>query len=300
MRISKVFRSSAIATVASAALIFAPLAPAWAVTNSWGVWSGDESASGNLTFSANMVNATWTLSGGEEGDIRASSSRFFNASTPVGSIFGSNATSVDSSYNYNRVSDSSTLTVTFASAVPAGTLGFAISDVDNDQVQVSAFDANDTPLTGAQIIGTASDVAFNFCLPATDRPSSCADGTYSAQTIPSVTTNGNEILVTRQIDDDENGSSAWFRPNVAVKKVVFTQTGGPVDYWFAQNVTPAPTPTPTPTDSPSPAPSDNSSSNQASLAKTGNEQSAMTNLIGIGIALVSAGGVLLTLRRRKL
>jgi len=226
---SKKIRATTIVIVASMGLFLVPLLPAWASANYLGQWNDNART---ISFGSSVA-ATWQLSSGS-GTAKISDTRFIESSTPFGSIFGSTRSNQNGGYLQVAGTPSTVLTITFSSPGPAGSLGFAISDVDADLVKVTAFDSDNSPLSAAQIIGTATEVAFNYC-GATNAPTT-PNCYFADNAVPSVTSSGNEVQVSRSSDPSENGSTAWFRPNVEVSRVVFTQINGNLEYWFAQSI----------------------------------------------------------------
>lgn len=253
MRISKVFTSSAIAIVASVGLVLAPLAPAWAVTYSWGLWGGEDDDGDifpeSLTFTGTgTINASVDVTPRESTSLQATETRFFTSTTPMGAVFGANGPSAVDVNNYIRLrtEDPVEVTITFVSAVPAGQLGFALSDFDNDKVTVRAWDASNNPISGEQIIGSATSDAFNYCDPAfSPLPSACTAQEPTPILVPTLEVDSDNVVVTLSTGEGEDsyiGTTAWFRPSVAVTKVTFTQeeftsdVESNIDYWFAQTV----------------------------------------------------------------
>ncbi len=259
-----------VATASALALSLAPLAPASAATSAWGVWTDDT----KLTFSsAGLVNATWTVTGDQEYEILPTDEddEYFVAATPIGAVFGANGPSSTENYLKAESQDDTTtpivVTVTFDSAVGAGLLGFAVSDLDTDNVTVTATGASGSALTGAEIVGTATDSAFNFC----NYPDSPCEDTA----VPQITQNANNVVATG-VESNTDGSTAWFRPSVAVKTVTFTylnddDSASSGRYWFAQTAAPLP--------------------------DTGLSGSALITLFVVGASLLAAGGLLVARRR---
>jgi len=268
-----VFATTFVATASAFALALAPLAPASAASSSWGVW-----AESTLSFSGTgMVNATWASTGVLDlapipTDYDGPPQEYFVAATPIGAVFGTNGPSSTNNYLYAESLDDTTtplvITVTFASAVAAGNLGFAVSDLDTDRVTVTATDGSGGALTGAQIVGTATTVAFNFC--------NYSGGPVCTDTaVPTVTQNANSVLAQGSLSSSK-GSTAWFRPSVAVKTVTFSFLNEDATnyssgrYWFAQDVP---------------------------LPDTGLSGSALVTLFVVGASLLAAGGLLVARRR---
>jgi LPXTG-motif cell wall-anchored protein len=192
--------------------------PASAATvGEWGVWQADDGGL-VLNFSnPTMSDATFTVSGHDEWDIYspAEEDEGFSASSPVGSVIGANATS--SEYLFLKVTtlaDNSLMaavTISFDTAVPAGNLVVALSDVDSDNAIIEMNYGGDVALTGSQIIGTATDTGFNFeDLSSADHPTVVA--------YPSSVEIG-------AAPDGTDGSTGWVRPSVAVKEIeIFIST----------------------------------------------------------------------------
>lgn len=260
-----------VATASALALSLAPLAPATAATSAWGVWSDDS----KLTFSdTGMVNATWAVNGAGAESIIAvdGGGEYFVAGTPIGAVFGANGPTGTSNYLRAESEDDLVtdvvITVTFDSAVAAGLLGFAVSDLDSDHVTVTATGATGAALTGTEIVGTATDSAFNFC--------AYPDAPCPETAVPTVVENANDVLATG-VETDTDGSTAWFRPSVAVKTVTFTYrndddgNSSSSRYWFAQTAAPLP--------------------------DTGLSSSSMVTVFAVGAALLAAGGLLIARRR---
>lgn len=271
-----------VASASAFALLLAPLAPATAASSAWGVWpeiAPDAVSSLPLTFSGTgTVNATWTITGASFYEVIATDvdndpQEYFSAPTPIGTVFGANGpSSTENFLKATSLDDTTTpvvVTVTFASAVAAGSLGFAVSDLDTDHVTVTATDGSGSALTGAQIVGTATTGAFNFC--AYNGDPACI-GTV----VPTITQNANNVLATGVESEANDGSTAWFRPNVAVKTVTFTylnddnEASSSGRYWFAQT---------------------------APLPDTGVNNSTMITLLVVGASLLTAGGLMVARRR---
>jgi hypothetical protein len=130
-----------------------------------------------------------------------------------------------------------TATYTFKSPTPANKLGFAVSDIDLDRLQITAKDASGRAVAGSDLAG---DV-FNFCnVPAAGRPGECGG---SRNTItPRIKNTSNGVLVTGRNDNDTEGATAWFKPTVKIKRITFVFRGTPDSgspsfrTWFAAKV----------------------------------------------------------------
>lgn len=201
------------ASVGLAAITGLSLAlPASAATVAeWGVWLSDEGGDVVSFSNPSMPDATYSVSNYRGWDIfsPASEGEGFSAGSPVGSLIGANATSTSNLFlkveTYANNLDAAVVFITFDSAVPANNLVLALSDVDTDHAVVEMEDANGDSLTGAEIIGTATDTGFNFeNLASTNRPTVVAGAT-------SVTIG--------DAPDATNGSTGWVRPSEAVKSI---------------------------------------------------------------------------------
>jgi len=273
-----------VAAASAVVLALAPLAPASASTapTAWGVW-GDDSPSAPidwpLTFSAGgMVDATFSVTG--TSDVWSPSTdqfpEYFVAASPIGAVFGANGPGSTNNRLLPRSQNDTTtpvvVVVTFDSAVAAGNLGFAVSDLDLGNVTVTATDGSGAPLTGAQIVGDATTTAFNLCDFA-GSPCTNTNVPTITQDAFGVTAQGNLISST--------GSTAWFRPSAEVKTVTFTYLNQDDEdptsgrFWFAQTIVPAPAP----------------------LPDTGLSSPAVITLLVAGSSLLLAGGLLVARRR---
>ena len=150
-------------------------------------------------------------------------SAVLGAQTPFGAVYGS---SKGQSYLLLQTAAGrapSNTVLTFAAPTVAGSWGFALGDVDADQVTVSATGADGRAVT-AEELGWQG--AFNYCA----APASGCVGTDLPLWDPATATlTGN--------GPDTNGASGWFRPTVPVRSLTlrFTaQSGSPVyQLWTA-------------------------------------------------------------------
>lgn len=250
-------------------LLAAPAAAQATTSNPWGIWTVDNTGlAGEVGFDAGLIHASWSASHISPGlspeivthltqagtDINTDTydQEFFTTDTPIGAVFGTNGPSATN--NYLKVGipqlrhsplryGLTDITVTFDSPIEAAKLGLAVSDVDSDDVYVSAFDANDNTITGTELQGTAAalpaDLAFNFCPQVTQ---TAPDVCNSDTDVPPISVEGGGVYV----GDGSNtslwgttGASAWLRPSVAVKKLVFSMTNydtstSSIRLWLAQ------------------------------------------------------------------
>lgn len=270
------------AAAAGLACALAPLAPAQASTiPHWGVWTaGETSGTGIVDFGdTNLPSASFEVSDSwDAAEIYnvSDESEWFTADTPIGSVFGANGPSASNNFlkvtSVDNVTDDAVVTLTFSTPTTAGNFAFAVTDIDTDYVSISAKDpswVDGEGLSGETIVGSATDQAFNFC-DVSDSPGGCSD-----TAVPGLYTYSGNVLVKDNGPDD--GSSAWFRPDAAISSIRFEYrnldetNSSSFRIWMAQL-------------GPEPA---------APLADTGISPSVIAGLVGLGAALVSAGGLLM-------
>jgi hypothetical protein len=208
-------------------------APAGAATapGAWPTWTmtpEDPAArdhQGTIAFGLpGMPDATFTVTktvdDGESTRLRPNDEEYIAAGTPMGAVFGGSGPSTSTQFLQTRVStpdDSvATITVTFASAVPAGLLGFAVNDVDVDQLVIGGTQPGGSTLSGGQLQGAA----FNLCDTA-DAPPSC-EGVVAPFDLPTWDPATRTLTGS---DDDTDGAAAWFQPSVPVSSLTFEFSG---------------------------------------------------------------------------
>lgn len=196
--------------------------PAWTIT------PDDPKAqdhSGTIAFGLpGMPDATYTVTKTAADDestrLVANDEEYLAADTPIGQVFGASGPSTDTQFLRTAidsdVTESATVVVTFAAPVPAGLLGFAVGDVDVDQVVVSATQPGGAALSGEQLAGQA----FNLC-DSTTQPESC-EGATAPFPVPTWDPATGTVLGS---GDDSDGESAWFRPTVSVTSLTFVFSG---------------------------------------------------------------------------
>jgi hypothetical protein len=164
-------------------------------------------------------------------------SAYLNASTPFGQVFGSSQGEPYALLHLASGRKPSTTEVTFDSPPEAGEWGFALGDIDAENVQVEAYGEHGVllPVSDLGFEGT-----FNFCN-GRPLPSTCGGRTGTDQPrwdSASGTLRGNVV--------DTDGASGWFRPTARVIRVVFTATlnsGIPAyQLWIAAHDQPLPPP----------------------------------------------------------
>ncbi len=145
--------------------------------------------------------------------VGSGKSAFLNAATPFSQAFGS---SQNQPYALLRLAAGrlpSTTVISFDSTPAPGTWGFALGDVDAENVQVQAYDATGKPVPIPEL-GFQS--VFNFCN-GSPLPPSCL-GTAGTDVPTWNPTTGH--LAGNALDT--NGASGWFRPTAALRTLVLT------------------------------------------------------------------------------
>ena len=220
---------------AAAVLLALTAGPAAAAGSGvYGQWSLSAGGSGSLTVpAAGFPRATVsTTSTGLGRAVGTGTSTYLNTGTAFGTAYGS---SRDEEYLLLGTATGrapSVTTLTFASPTPVG-WGFALGDVDADQVQVSATTVGGGQATAAELDWEGS---FNYCNTTPPRPSSCLGRVSSDLPVWNRTT---DTLVGN--GSDTNGASGWLRPTVPLTSLTLTFTarsGTPVyQLWVASPTT---------------------------------------------------------------
>lgn len=251
-------------------------------------WSKSSSAEGLGTFSAPagqvavLPGFTWEVTGAPL-SIAVADEEPFDGGNTMEIIYGSaeNATNLNIRIQPNNVSSgnpiphSATVTIRFNTSTPASGWGFAVVDMDVDQVRFRAKDASgvDVPIT--TLAGwfvqrfDADPVSDGVNLPSWDDSMAAVIGSESASTVWRTTVEGG-------LADNEAGA-AWFQPDVSLSEISFEyqslqESANPSYHIFiAACATPIvePTPTPTPaTPTPAPTPSDGGDSDGDTIPDT--------------------------------
>lgn len=200
---------------------------------SWTLTPADPTAqnhSGTIGFDVvGLSDASFTVqksvADGEDTSLLTSdgAGEWMTTETPFGAVFGPSGPSSTVEFLQTRVDTQyfetiSTTIFTFDSPTLAGTLGFAIGDIDLDQVVISATDATGAAVTGVELGGNV----FNFCDVVIDRPSDC-DGSSAPYALPTWD------LASRTVSyptlEDTDGAIAWFRPSTEISTLTFTFSG---------------------------------------------------------------------------
>lgn len=226
--------------------VIAVTALAVTATLTWATMGASGAAGGSGVY------ADWTVSGttatatvpgtvfpeisgtrtGGSWQVAAGGSTWLSADTPFGEEYGS---SRDKPYLFTTLplgGTSTSVTLTFDTAPTAGTWGFALGDIDAEDITITATGADGRALD----VSTWFQSAFNSCA-VSPKPSACPAGTHTDQP-----TWASPVL--RGSANDTNGATAWFQPTAAVTTLTFSQArnvaGAPVyQLWIASDVTPA-------------------------------------------------------------
>ena len=199
--------------------------------------SGYDFVSGQLTVPAAGFPAAHISTDSTNPTSPSGASAFLNSSTPFGQAFGSSQGEPYALLHLASGRKPSTTVITFDSSPAAGTWGFALGDVDAENVQVRAYGPGDTllPVSDLGFEGT-----FNFCT-GKPLPSTCKGmtGTDRPNWDPSTGTLRGNVA-------DTDGASGWFRPSASITKLVLTATlnsGIPAfQFWIAADDQPKPPP----------------------------------------------------------
>jgi hypothetical protein len=199
--------------------------PAWTVAGASAAWSG------TVTFDgvANFPVGTYA-SGSSQVTSPTGASAFLNAGTPFGGAFGSSQGKPYLTVRTAPGNAPSTTTITFAGPTPASGWGFALGDIDADQVTVTATGADGAPVA-TDALGFAG--TFNSCATG-PLPSSCSGPATDVPTWDpnTATLSGNTA--------DTSGAAGWFRPTASLRSVTFVfsaLSGIPIyQLWMAATV----------------------------------------------------------------
>ena len=239
----------AVAGVAAFFLLGSGVASAAGLYASWTITPESSSAqnhSGTLAFpDALLPGATYTANKDVDDGLStrvvtgtATYGDWLTTETPFGAVFGPSGPSSTIQFFRQRIETEtvSTTSYTFNRPFPANRLGFAVGDIDVDNLTITATDENGDQVPGSNLVGGV----FNYCAVTVDKPTDCDAGPY---TNPVWTPGPNGGIVTPTPPnpgiEESSGSSAWFRPTVSIKTLTFVfeayPTAGEPSYraWFA-------------------------------------------------------------------
>lgn len=251
MSFKKTLAAGAVLTMSLVSATSLPSMAATSIVKDWGTWGFDHPSdltAGSIDFASGLTDATWTLSADDDYEVDvlsvASTGEYFDATTPIGSAFGSNGpTGNDNFLKFTTDPFEGTdgfVTITFAEPIAAGDLAIAVSDIDSDETEISATTDGTTALTTQELKGNAgegfSDLSFNFCANRNTEP--CSTDTA----VVPVSDQTSHIQFGDRQDGDlwgTDGVSAWVNPTVAVKTVTVRIINGDSNpsserVWIAQ------------------------------------------------------------------
>ncbi|MGW0658550.1 hypothetical protein [Streptodolium elevatio] len=133
-------------------------APAFAAGGAYGDWTLP-APTGSLSFpGVGLPNAVVTTDSTSP-PVASGQSAFLNPSTPFGQAYGGSRGRPYLALRTAAGATPSTTTITFDTAPPAGTWGFALGDVDADHVHICATGPDGVDLTPAEL---GFQGAFNY------------------------------------------------------------------------------------------------------------------------------------------
>lgn len=228
---------------------FATLPGAAAATPAYADWTLQSGTpdTGTMTVPLGGFPAATYTTNASTTTLPTGASTWLNTATPFGARFGSSENKAYLNQNLSfAATNPAVITYTFDTATAASGWGFALGDIDADQVTLAATDENGAALS-ADDLGFQS--VFNYC-GSSPKPSSCPAGFQTD--VP--TWNPATMTLVGNVADTQ-GAAGWFAPTKRVKTLTMTfqkQTGSPTyQTWFAADDVP-PIPSPSPSVSPSP------------------------------------------------
>lgn len=216
---------------------------------SWTITPSDSDAqnhSGTLSFpNAFLPGATFTSNkdtdDGESTRVATGTGTYgdwLTEDTPFGATFGPSGPSTTIQFFRQRIGTETvaTTTYTFSKPFPANRLGFAVGDIDVDNLTITATDDKGNPVPGSKLAGGV----FNYCDVPVDKPTGCDAGPYT-NPVWTPGSNGGKVTPTPPAPgiQESSGSSAWFRPTIPLKTLTFVfeaySGAGDPSYraWFA-------------------------------------------------------------------
>ena len=203
-----------LAVLAAAAFIAPAITSAVGGTGSYAAWVAS-GANADATF----ANTEFPAVSAEvnPGSISAPSgaSVWLTEGTAFGAVYGSSRNHPYLSVGLPGGKNEGSLTLTFAGANTPGTWGFALGDIDAEDVTITATSAKGSELD----VSTWFKDAFNYCN-TSPKPTSCPAGTSTGEP----TWNAETATLKGYADGhDTSGDAAWFQPSKEVKTLTLTQ-----------------------------------------------------------------------------
>ena len=213
-----------------------------------------------------------------DSDVSVATSATLTGSTPFGQVYGTSSGKTYLSSSLVSGKTTGTITITFTRVIAPGFWGFALGDVDAEQIGITAKGDKGQSL---DVSGWYKS-SFNYQTGNTDQP------VWNAST---ATLKGNTL--------DTNGAAAWFQATQAVTSITLTQTklsGFPTyQLWMAADLgsplataTPTASASPTATTTPSATPSATASASATATATTSASPTATASASATATATASS------------
>lgn len=212
-------------------------------------------------LSATRTGGSWQVPTG--------ATAWLSSQTPFGAQYGSSQNLGYLGVSLPLGGTTTETTITFDTVPTAGDWGFALGDIDAENLTITATDS-----TGAALnVSGWFQSAFNYCN-VSPKPSSCPSGTHSDQPT------WNSPVITGSATDTY-GAAAWFKPTSGVKTLTFSQarnvSGAPAyQLWIAADIQASPSPSPSSSASASASASPSASASASATASASASPSAAT------------------------
>jgi hypothetical protein len=195
-------------------------------------WNKDTSATGTGTFATSSDRASvlpdfsWSVTG-KPRSVTIGNDEPFSGGNSMKGFYGQadDATNINIRIQANNtparrpIPHSAVLTLQFDSSTPASGWGFAVVDIDVDQVRLSATDRNGDPVSAHEISRwfvqkfDANPSTDGINIPSWDAAGSAVVGSSSASDKVRETVEGDL--------DDTEAASAWFQPRTSISALTF-------------------------------------------------------------------------------
>jgi hypothetical protein len=190
-------------------------------------WNKDSSATGTGTFATSSNRASvlpdfaWEVTG-KRRSVTIGTDEPFSGGNSMKGFYGQadDATNLNIRIQANNtpakkpIPHNAVLTLRFDATTPASGWGFAVVDIDVDQVRISATDLNGNPVSAAQIANwfvqkfDANPSQTGVNIPSWDSTNSTVVGSSSSSKTYRTTVEGDL--------DDTEAASAWFQPRTSL------------------------------------------------------------------------------------
>lgn len=170
---------------------------------SWTIAGANPSWTGTLTGAATGFPAGGIATNSNTPAIVSGASTFLGPATPFGAAFGSSQAQPYLNVRTAASNQPSTTTITFSVPTPSSGWGFALGDVDSEQVQITATGPTGQPVPVSSLGFQGS---FNYCA-VSPKPPSCTNAPFTD--LPT----WNPVTATLAgHGPDTDGAAGWFRP----------------------------------------------------------------------------------------